>query len=108
MACAHDCKFIETSSGIQHNVDELLVGTLKQCRLRAEKLKRDKKQDNSHNNKKKKGTTSTTKTASTSPHHHHKILSSKTSVSLHLAREILGKLCLQNSKSKSCENLHVL
>lgn len=30
LATARDAKFIETSSGIQHNVDELLVGILKQ------------------------------------------------------------------------------
>lgn len=34
MATSFDCKYIETSSGIQHNVDELLVGILKQIRLR--------------------------------------------------------------------------
>lgn len=30
LAASRDAKFIETSSGIQHNVDELLVGVLKQ------------------------------------------------------------------------------
>lgn len=30
LAASRDAKFIETSSGIQHNVDELLVGILKQ------------------------------------------------------------------------------
>lgn len=30
LATSRDAKFIETSSGIQHNVDELLVGILKQ------------------------------------------------------------------------------
>lgn len=30
LASCHDSKFIETSSGIQHNVDELLVGIVKQ------------------------------------------------------------------------------
>ncbi len=30
LAQSRDAKFIETSSGIQHNVDELLVGILKQ------------------------------------------------------------------------------
>ena len=41
LATSRDSKFIETSSGIQHNVDELLVGILKQIRL---KENRDKKQ----------------------------------------------------------------
>lgn len=34
LAQTRDAKFIETSSGIQHNVDELLVGVLKQVSLR--------------------------------------------------------------------------
>lgn len=36
LAASRDAKFIETSSGIQHNVDELLVGILKQVSRRAE------------------------------------------------------------------------
>uniref|UniRef100_W8C1L6 GTP-binding protein REM 1 n=1 Tax=Ceratitis capitata TaxID=7213 RepID=W8C1L6_CERCA len=82
LAASHDAKFIETSSGIQHNVDELLVGILKQMRL---KETREKK------------ATST------------KLKPSRTHISLHLAKEILQKICLSDiSKSKSCENLHVL
>lgn len=78
-------KFIETSSGIQHNVDELLVGILKQIRL---KEQRDKKAA--------AGASS-------------KMLNSRTHMSLHLAKEILQKICLSDiSKSKSCENLHIL
>lgn len=84
LACSRECKFIETSSGIQHNVDELLVGVLKQIRLRET---RDKKKQNQR------------KTA---------IHGSKTSLSLHIAKEILQKMCLLDSKSKSCGNLHVL
>lgn len=34
MASAYDCKFIETSVGINHNVDELLCGILSQIRLK--------------------------------------------------------------------------
>lgn len=33
LSASRDCKFIETSSGLAHNVDELLVGVLKQARL---------------------------------------------------------------------------
>ncbi|XP_071549907.1 uncharacterized protein [Panulirus ornatus] len=80
LARSHDSKFIETSSGIQHNVDELLVGVVKQVRLRlAAHRKRLKKMS-----------------------------SSKTSLSLHAAKELLNKMCLLDNKSKSCENLHVL
>lgn len=86
LAVSRDCKFIETSSGIQHNVDELLVGILKQIRLRES---RDKKRST------KKET--------------NKLHGSKTSLSLNIAREILQKICMNDiSKSKSCENLHVL
>ncbi|CRK92522.1 CLUMA_CG006084, isoform A [Clunio marinus] len=84
LAASRDVKFIETSSGIQHNVDELLVGILKQIRL---KETREKKQSSS------------------------KMKNSRTHSSLHMAKEILQKICfsqLDISKSKSCENLHVL
>ncbi|XP_018320847.1 ras-related protein Rap1-like [Agrilus planipennis] len=84
LAVSRDCKFIETSSGIQHNVDELLVGILKQIRLRES---RDKKRGTSKN----------------------KLHGSKTSLSLSIAREILQKICMNDiTKSRSCENLHVL
>ena len=83
LAMAHDCKFIETSSGIQHNVDELLVGVLKQIRLREDLDKKRRK-------KKLMGG------------------GSRTSLSLGIARDILQKMCLQDNRSKSCENLLVL
>ncbi|XP_014478314.1 PREDICTED: uncharacterized protein LOC106746322 isoform X2 [Dinoponera quadriceps] len=89
LATSHECKFIETSSGIQHNVDELLVGILKQIRLRETRDKKLLRQGS-------KG-----KLLS-------KLHNSKTVLSLNLAREILNKMCLNDSKSKSCENLHVL
>ncbi|KAG5307684.1 RAD protein, partial [Acromyrmex insinuator] len=40
MATSYDCKFIETSVGINHNVDELLVGLLTQIRLKLENPER--------------------------------------------------------------------
>lgn len=89
MATSRECKFIETSSGIQHNVDELLVGVLKQIRLRETRDKKLRRQGS-------KG-----KLLS-------KLHNSKTVLSLNLAREILNKMCLNDNKSKSCENLHVL
>lgn len=36
MACTYRAKFIEISVGINHNVDELLVGILNQIRLKME------------------------------------------------------------------------
>ncbi|XP_016909463.2 uncharacterized protein LOC107996090 [Apis cerana] len=89
LAASRECKFIETSSGIQHNVDELLVGVLKQIRLRENRDKKLKRQGS------KRRILS-------------KLHGSKTALSLNLAREILNKMCLNDSKSKSCENLHVL
>lgn len=89
LATSRDCKFIETSSGIQHNVDELLVGVLKQIRLKESRDKKLRRQGS-------KG-----KLLS-------KLHNSKTVLNLNLARDILNKMCLNDSKSKSCENLHVL
>ncbi|XP_008553262.1 uncharacterized protein LOC103575310 [Microplitis demolitor] len=89
LATSRECKFIETSSGIQHNVDELLVGILKQIRLRETRDKKLRRQG------------SKSKILS-------KLHGSKTALSLNLAREILNKMCMNDSKSKSCENLHVL
>lgn len=36
MACTYRAKFVEVSVGINHNVDELLAGTLTQIRLKKE------------------------------------------------------------------------
>ena len=89
LATSRECKFIETSSGIQHNVDELLVGILKQIRLRELRDRKLRRQGS-------KGKPVA------------KLHGSKTALSLNLARDILHKMCLNDSKSKSCENLHVL
>lgn len=42
MATAYDCKFIETSVSLNHNVDELLVGLLSQIRLKLENPEKTK------------------------------------------------------------------
>lgn len=36
IACSYECKFIETSAAISHQVDELLVGIVTQIRLKSE------------------------------------------------------------------------
>ncbi|KAL6260483.1 hypothetical protein P5V15_008007 [Pogonomyrmex californicus] len=89
LATSRECKFIETSSGLKHNVDELLVGVLKQIRLRESREKKLRRQG------------SKSKLMS-------KLHNSKTVLSFNTAKEILNKICLNDSKSKSCENLHVL
>jgi len=43
LANRHFVKYIETSPGINHNIDELLVGIIKQIRLRQGKTERKKK-----------------------------------------------------------------
>lgn len=67
-------------------MDELLVGVLKQIRLRASRERK----------RQRRGSTAS------------RLHGSRTSLSLNIAREILHKICLNDSKSKSCENLHVL
>ena len=88
-------KFIEASVGIQHNIDELLVGVLKQVRLKREK-------------------------SEGSPYHEDVISPSKQRSNkdyrrassplrtLQVARDILTKVCLKPQKSDAeepCENL---
>lgn len=77
LAIKYGCKYIETSPGINHNVDELLVGMLIQIQLREAKC-----QDETQHKKKGGGL---------------KVL------------DLLEKVWkMQDSKSKSCGNLHVL
>lgn len=54
MACMYRVKFIEVSVGINHNVDELLAGTLSQIRVKREQCELQVlKKDNYFNYKKK-------------------------------------------------------
>ncbi|XP_037946545.1 M-phase inducer phosphatase-like isoform X2 [Teleopsis dalmanni] len=134
MATAYDCKFIETSVGINHNVDELLVGLLSQIRLKLEnpEKSRDLFRKRSIRKSKKRacsplsgacltgGTNPNTPlgptnnimsdlntppgSAQSSPR---KYRGSRTSTSLKV-KGLLGRVWARDSKSKSCENLHVL
>ncbi|KRT85153.1 hypothetical protein AMK59_2599, partial [Oryctes borbonicus] len=113
MATSFDCKYIETSVGINHNVDELLVGILTQIRLKLENpeksrdlfRKRSSSKRNLNRNKSPASATGTpTGSAQNSPK---KYRGSRTSASLKV-RSLLGKVWARDSKSKSCENLHVL
>ena len=90
-------KFIEASVGIQHNIDELLVGVLKQIRL-----KREKSQGNSQNIG---GESSPSKRSNK----YYRRASSPLRT-LQVARDILSKICIthQNSTTEGpCENLMV-
>lgn len=116
IATSYDCKYIETSVGINHNVDELLVGLLTQIRLKLENPERtrdifrkrscSRKNLNSRNQSK---SGQATPTNAGSPHGTpvKKYRGSRTSASLKV-RGLLGKVWARDSKSKSCENLHVL
>jgi len=85
MAVKYSCKYIETSPGINHNVDELLVGMLAQIQLRQQSKKNSaaaKAQDSDEEK---------------SP-----------SVGLKMMNLLLEKVGRHDNKSKSCGNLHVL
>ncbi|XP_017025281.1 uncharacterized protein [Drosophila kikkawai] len=127
MATAYDCKFIETSVGINHNVDELLVGLLSQIRLKLENPEKSRDLFRKRSIRKSKrracsplsagclnantplgplGETVATPpgSAQSSPR---KYRGSRTSTSLKV-KGLLGRVWTRDSKSKSCENLHVL
>nr|XP_022915147.1 uncharacterized protein LOC111425372 isoform X3 [Onthophagus taurus] len=113
MATSFDCKYIETSTGINHNVNELLVGILTQIRLKLENpektrdlfRKRSCSKRNINRNKSPASATGTPSgSAQNSPK---KYRGSRTSASLKV-KSLLGRVWARDSKSKSCENLHVL
>ncbi|XP_062553292.1 serine-rich adhesin for platelets isoform X2 [Armigeres subalbatus] len=139
MATQYDCKFIETSVGINHNVDELLVGLLSQIRLKLENPEKSRDLFRKRSIRKSKrracsplggaiclsglggGTNPSTPVSGTpvagggfaetppgsaqsSPR---KYRGSRTSASLKV-KGLLGRVWARDSKSKSCENLHVL
>lgn len=114
MAINFGAKFIETSVGIQHNIDELLVGVLKQIRLHEEQFekmeKKEQKKKGKKGSKKIKGGLPKTPEVSSSTTINKSPLASPL-YTLQVARDILTKVCInakQSSISKSCENLHVL
>jgi len=96
LARSCEVKFIETSACIQHNVDELLVGILKQMRLRQERRESGEKGKNTGSRNSRSSSTQARRISS--PLH-----------TLQVARDILARVCISSkSSSKSCENLHVL
>uniref|UniRef100_A0A1A9ZGW1 GTP-binding protein REM 1 n=1 Tax=Glossina pallidipes TaxID=7398 RepID=A0A1A9ZGW1_GLOPL len=134
MATAYDCKFIETSVGINHNVDELLVGLLSQIRLKLENPEKSRDLFRKRSVRKSKrracsplsgacltGNASLNSTLGplakvvteiqTPPGSVHssprKYRGTRTSASLKV-KGLLGRVWARDSKSKSCENLHVL
>ena len=107
MARKCDAKFIETSAGIEHNVDELLVGILKQIRLRIEQDKMSisfKKKNPTNDPEGMESSTGGDKKRDTN-----RRLSSPLRT-LQVARDIITRTCLKSSKNRpvDCENLHIL
>ncbi|KAK0181151.1 hypothetical protein PV327_003457 [Microctonus hyperodae] len=104
MATSYDCKFIETSVGMNYNVDELLVGLLTQIRLKLENPERTRDLFRKRSRKNRSRSPLGSCSENNSPK---KYRGSRTSASLKV-RNLLGKVWARDSKSKSCENLHVL
>ncbi|XP_069991865.1 uncharacterized protein [Penaeus vannamei] len=92
LAMTYECKFIEVSAGIDHNVDELLVGILTQIRLKNKVL--------SSENQEAPGSGSEGSPTATQQRMRHK--------NSFRVKGILNKLLNKDRKTKSCENLHVL
>ena len=103
LARSYDAKFIETSAGLKHNVDELLVGVLKQILLR---------QESSENPPRVKVDNLIFAVSMEMFKlflQHSRGQSCSSLATLSLAREILLRMCSDKiGGSKSCENLHVL
>ncbi|CAK1543690.1 unnamed protein product [Leptosia nina] len=110
LATSYECKFIETSVGINHNVDELLVGLLTQIRLKQQHAERVRKRSSSRKNRSRARspleeptTTAPAPSSASSTPRKRTRLSASVKV-----RGLLGRVWARDSKSKSCENLHVL
>ncbi|XP_047035506.1 uncharacterized protein LOC124641480 [Helicoverpa zea] len=113
LATSYECKFIETSVGINHNVDELLVGLLTQIRLKQQHAERVRKRSNSRKNRARArsplesaapapAAPPPSASANTTPRKRTRLSASVK------VRGLLGRVWARDSKSKSCENLHVL
>ncbi|RUS86645.1 hypothetical protein EGW08_005594 [Elysia chlorotica] len=93
VATTYDCKYIETSVVLNHNVDELLVGVVSQIRL------------NAH--------TPNTGSTAQGRHHHdgsgtNSTGNAKESGCYGRSKHLLNKIFRKDYLSKSCENLYVL
>ncbi|XP_050671318.1 uncharacterized protein LOC126969794 [Leptidea sinapis] len=112
LATSYECKFIETSVGINHNVDELLVGLLTQIRLKQQHAERVRKRSSSRKNRARarsplEDTTAPAPVAATASASSTPRKRTRLSASVKV-RGLLGRVWARDSKSKSCENLHVL
>ena len=97
MAQTTKVKFIEASVGIQHNIDELLVGVLKQIRFKREKSVESPNNVNDISPSSKR--TNRDLRRASSPLR-----------TLQVARDILARVCMATKKcsiDEPCENLLV-
>ncbi|XP_041972646.1 NHS-like protein 1 isoform X2 [Aricia agestis] len=108
LATSYECKFIETSVGINHNVDELLVGLLTQIRLKQQHAERARKRSTSRKTRARARSPAAPAepdppaSAASTPRKRTRLSASVK------VRGLLGRVWARDSKSKSCENLHVL
>ncbi|XP_034253616.1 GTP-binding protein REM 2-like [Thrips palmi] len=123
-ATQYDCKYIETSVAINHNVDELLVGLLTQIRLKLKDPEKSRSifRKRSFSRRKSLGKLALGDAANLEPTDVMSRAStrgpeqavprklyrgSKTSASFRM-KSLLDKVLARDSKAKSCEKLHVL
>ncbi|XP_063542734.1 uncharacterized protein LOC134751280 [Cydia strobilella] len=111
LATSYECKFIETSVGINHNVDELLVGLLTQIRLKQQHAERVRKRSTTRKNRGRARSPQNDVTAPAPPQSVSAASTPRKRTRLSASvkvRGLLGRVWARDSKSKSCENLHVL
>ncbi|KOB70311.1 Ras family protein [Operophtera brumata] len=113
LATSYECKFIETSVGINHNVDELLVGLLTQIRLKqqhaAARAERQRKRNGSRKTRNRARSPKEIEEPPPPPASAASTPRKRTRLSASVkVRGLLGRVWARDSKSKSCENLHVL
>ncbi len=92
MATTYKAKYTETSAALNHNVDELLVGILTQIRLKLATQAKFQRKKPSRRGLMSMGGGAVTRRKSAGVR----------------VRGILDKMLGNDSKSKSCDDLHVL
>lgn len=100
IAYSYECKFIETSAAINHNVDELLVGVVSQIRLKNKQKEGLRQNKTSASPSKSKGFSS--------PRRLHGGSMKGSLRSSLKTKGLINRLLGKSGRSKSCDNLHVL
>ena len=100
IAYSYECKFIETSAAINHNVDELLVGVVSQIKLKTKQKEEGLRQNKNCASPKAKGFSS--------PRRLHGGSMKGSLRSSLKTKGLINKLLGKSGRSKSCDNLQVL